>query len=79
MDAAGLVIVHFCKEKIMLMLRGVTYAHPNKDILFNNLDMVVHARDKVALVGNNGAGKSTLLRIMAGLLAPAAGAVQANS
>lgn len=67
------------KTKIMLILRGVTYAHPNKDILFNNLDMVVPARDKVALVGNNGAGKSTLLRIMAGLLVPVAGAVQADS
>jgi ATPase subunit of ABC transporter with duplicated ATPase domains len=67
------------KEKIMLILRGVTYAHPNKDILFNNLDMVVHARDKVALVGNNGVGKSTLLRIIAGLLVPVAGVVQTDA
>ncbi len=36
--------------------------------LFSGLDLVVHERDRIALVGRNGAGKSTLLRVMAGLV-----------
>ena len=39
-------------------------------MLFDDLDLVLHPGDRVALVGRNGAGKSTLLRIMAGLVEP---------
>ena len=42
--------------------------------LFSGLDLVVHERDRVALVGRNGAGKSTLMRVMAGLAEPDTGA-----
>ena len=34
--------------------------------LFRGLDLFVHARDRLALVGRNGAGKTTLLRLIAG-------------
>lgn len=62
----------------MLTLRGVVYAHPNKDVLFTDLSLTVNAFDKIALIGNNGTGKSTLLKIMAGLLSPAHGTVHGN-
>ncbi len=42
--------------------------------LFDDLDLVVHGADRVALVGRNGSGKSTLMRVMAGLVEPDAGA-----
>ncbi|WP_431213087.1 ATP-binding cassette domain-containing protein [Puia sp. P3] len=61
----------------MLSLQGVAYAHPNKDILFTGIDLVVGSQEQVALVGNNGVGKSTLLRIMAGELQPSEGVVVA--
>ena len=32
--------------------------------LFHNLDVSIHERDKIALVGGNGVGKSTLLKIL---------------
>lgn len=38
--------------------------------LFSDLSLVVHAGDRVALVGRNGSGKSTLMKMMAGEVAP---------
>ncbi|WP_353721097.1 ribosomal protection-like ABC-F family protein [Dyadobacter sp. 676] len=63
----------------MLFLQGVTYAHPNRDVLFTDINLTVNRHDKIALIGNNGAGKSTLLGILAGRLKPAAGAAGADS
>lgn len=60
----------------MLTFQDVTYAHPNKDILFSGLHVTVNRGDKIALLGPNGAGKSTLLRLMAGELQPLSGTVR---
>ena len=63
----------------MLILQGVTYIHPNKDLLFSDLDLAINKQDKIALIGNNGAGKSTLLKLLAGSLVPSAGILKAAS
>lgn len=49
----------------MLSLQNISYTHPNKDILFRNINLTVNNHDKIALIGNNGVGKSTLLKIIA--------------
>jgi len=59
----------------MLLLQNTTYTHPNKELLFEGIDLTVNNNDKVALIGNNGSGKSTLLKIIAGELLPAGGQV----
>lgn len=48
------------------------YAHR---VLFDHLDLTVAPGDVVGVVGANGSGKTTLLRVLAGDLAPLAGAV----
>lgn len=63
----------------MLFLQGVTYAHPNRDVLFSDINLTVNRQDKIALIGNNGAGKSTLLGILAGRLKPSSGTAGADS
>ncbi|SHL17266.1 ABC-F family ATP-binding cassette domain-containing protein [Hymenobacter psychrotolerans] len=63
----------------MLVLQNLGYAHPNKDVLFEGLHLALHDHHKLALIGSNGAGKSTLLQVLAGLLPPSAGRVQASS
>jgi ATPase subunit of ABC transporter with duplicated ATPase domains len=63
----------------MLSLQSVTYIHPNRDLLFADLNFIVNKHHKIALIGNNGAGKSTLLKILAGNLQPASGLVKATS
>lgn len=62
----------------MLILQGVTYTHPNRDLLFTDINLVINRLDKIALIGNNGAGKSTLLKIFAGNLHPSKGLVKAE-
>ena len=49
----------------MLILQNISYIHPNKDLLFDNINLAVNNHDKIALLGNNGSGKSTLLKIIA--------------
>lgn len=63
----------------MLILQDITYIHPNRDLLFDELNLVVNNQDKIALIGNNGAGKSTLLKILAGNLHPSNGVVKTGS
>ena len=63
----------------MLILQGVTYVHPNRDLLFADINLNIHKHDKIALIGNNGAGKSTLLKLLSGNLHPSIGHVKAGS
>lgn len=73
------VFIHSLKKEIMLILQGVTYTHPNRDLLFSDINIAVSKHSKIALIGNNGVGKSTLLKIMAGSLQPSGGQVKADS
>lgn len=65
-------------KDIMLTLQGLAYQHPNRDILFSNLNFTLQAQNKVALVGQNGSGKSTLLNLLAGTLQVTRGLLQAD-
>ena len=57
----------------MLTVQNLTYLHPNKDFLFDNINLNLSRHSKAALIGNNGIGKSTLLQIIAGVLRPTSG------
>ncbi|MGM9476400.1 ribosomal protection-like ABC-F family protein [Pedobacter sp. GSP4] len=63
----------------MMMLQGINYVHPNRDLLFTDLNLTINTNDKIALIGNNGAGKSTLLKILAGVLQPSTGVVKTSA
>ena len=63
----------------MLILQNLSYIHPNKDPLFNDLNLTVNTGDKIALIGNNGTGKSTLLQMIAGNLQPAGGQLKVDA
>ena len=49
------------------------------DVLFDNINIQVDERDRIALVGRNGAGKSTLLKILVGEEAPTSGEINTKS
>ncbi len=45
------------------------------EVLFDNVNLQVDERDRIALVGKNGAGKSTLLKILVGEEEPTSGEI----
>lgn len=63
----------------MLYLQNISYTHPNKDLLFENITLTINNLEKIALIGNNGVGKSTLLKIIAGDLQASDGQVKAET
>lgn len=61
----------------VLALRGVSKSYGAVRALAG-VDLEVHAREVLAIVGDNGAGKSTLVEILSGALAPDAGHVEVD-
>ena len=54
--------------------RGIRCMRGGRDV-FSGLDFETSAGEALVVVGPNGSGKTSLLRIIAGLLAPAAGSI----
>ena len=63
----------------MLNLQNISYIHPNKELLFDGINLTINPHDKIALIGNNGAGKSTLLKIITNELQPSLGRIEVES
>ncbi|MDR3093127.1 MAG: ATP-binding cassette domain-containing protein, partial [Bacteroidales bacterium] len=63
----------------MFILQNIRYIHPNKELLFDDINLSVNPKDKIAIIGNNGVGKSTLLRIIAGQLPCSGGSITVSS
>ena len=58
-------------------MRGVRKAFGGT-VALDGVDLAVRSGDVCALIGQNGAGKSTLMSILAGAVAPDAGAMTLN-
>ena len=58
-----------------IQIQNLTYIHPDKEILFQNLTFSIASHARCAIIGENGVGKSTLLQIMARRLKPVSGTV----
>ena len=58
-----------------ISIQQISYIHPDKEVLFSDLNFSVNKGQKLGLVGNNGCGKSTLLQIIAGQLSPSSGVI----
>jgi len=53
-------------SSLILSLKEVFVSY-HKNEIFRDIDLNIHRKDFIALVGKNGAGKSTLMNVIAGL------------
>jgi iron complex transport system ATP-binding protein len=60
---------------VSLECRGITVRVPGRELV-RGLDVAIRPGRVLVVLGRNGAGKSSLLHVLAGLAAPAAGAVR---
>ena len=59
----------------LITIRNLTLARGTKT-LARNLNLTIHARERIGIVGANGCGKSSLLAVLAGALHPEAGEIE---
>ncbi len=58
----------------LLQVSALRASYGEAEVLFG-IDLEVHAREIVAILGSNGAGKSTLLKCVSGLLSSSSGTI----
>ena len=59
-----------------LVLRNIHFTYPDqRETALNNLNLEIHSRERVALVGASGAGKSTLINLLLGFIRPQQGSI----
>lgn len=64
-------------SEVLLRARGLSVSRAPGAVVASGIDLDVRAGEALAVTGRNGAGKSTLGLTLAGLLAPAAGRLEA--
>lgn len=66
-------------DKFELTLKDVCFKYPSSDKnILNHINLTIHDKESIALVGENGAGKTTLALIIAGLYEPTSGEILLN-
>lgn len=61
----------------LISLSAITFRYPGASIpVLKELDLVLHARERIGLVAPNGSGKTTLFHIIMGLLVPETGSIE---
>jgi zinc transport system ATP-binding protein len=61
-------------DRPLITVRDVTFGY-GREVILDHVDLEIHARDFLAIIGPNGGGKTTLLKVMLGLLRPWSGQV----
>lgn len=61
--------------KDLLRVENLSYKTPEGEVLFSNLTFIIHANEKVALIGPDDIAKTKLLEILNGDLKPTTGSV----
>jgi putative ABC transport system ATP-binding protein len=65
-------------EPIAVAFEGVSYAYPGGPVVLADVDLVLPAGRRVAVVGETGSGKTTLAKLLTRLMDPTTGRVLLN-
>ena len=60
------------------MLKAINVSHSFDYLLFENVNLEINPKEKIAIIGKSGSGKSTLLHILSTMLKPQKGEVSYN-
>jgi len=67
------------KNKIKLIekieLKDIKFSYENKNLLFDNLNLIIKKSKNIFITGDSGAGKSTLAEIICGIIEPKNGSI----
>jgi simple sugar transport system ATP-binding protein len=66
------------QRAVVLDARGISKRYGNV-VALHAVDLEVHAKEVVGIVGDNGAGKSTLVRILSGAIQPDHGTIRVGN
>lgn len=75
----GMHIKAEANKQYEIKLENVSFCYPGTErYVLKNINLTLHPKEKLAVVGLNGAGKSTLIKIISGFLDPTTGKVLLN-
>lgn len=69
------------KQKVIIIddtisFQGVLFQYiKNQDNILNNINLMIHSKEHIAIVGRSGSGKTTLVKLLLGELAPTKGMI----
>jgi ATP-binding cassette subfamily B protein len=59
--------------------KDLCFTYPNQtETILNNVNLIIHPKEKLAIVGLNGAGKTTLIKLLCRLYEPTSGDILLN-
>ncbi|ODN43999.1 thiol reductant ABC exporter subunit CydC [Piscirickettsia litoralis] len=61
--------------KYSIEFNQVSFAYPEREAIFENLNLKINQGEKVAIVGSTGAGKTTLIQLLTRVFDPASGVI----
>ena len=64
--------------KTLLEMRNISFGYTPDNVLFQDINLTINARDRFGVIGNNGKGKSTLLNLLSGGLNPLTGELKTH-
>ncbi|MDA8086525.1 MAG: ATP-binding cassette domain-containing protein [Nitrospiraceae bacterium] len=67
------------ESKWLMRAEDISFGYEPAAPLFENLNLSVGRRDRIAVIGRNGQGKTTLLKLLAGEIKPDCGSVSLGS
>ncbi len=68
-----------CSGKAEICFEHVSFKYPESDVLvLKDVNITIHANEKLLIIGENGAGKTTFVKLLCGLLRPTNGRILLN-